>query len=165
VKTPILDPDSVEGHAIVLLRSIGLKATRPRIAVVSQVLQAGDTYVRRDTLAETTAAGDTWAHRATVYRTLDGLAAAGVLCHVQLDHGITAYHLASAGPTVDRDLHLHAQCTCCGQIAELPASVLGNSGTRIRTALGFYLDARHIALPGLCQDCVANTRSVCTPAC
>ena len=89
-------------------------------------------------------------HRATVYRTLEGLTAAGVLRHVHLDRGLTAYHLVDAPEPVGdhdhHDDHLHAQCSECGRVTDLPAEVLGETAERIRHASGFRLDASHVAL-------------------
>jgi Fur family ferric uptake transcriptional regulator len=141
-----------------LLRSVGQRVTKPRVALLSRVIAAGSDHLSADALIDQVAGSQPPIHRATVYRTLEGLTAAGVLRHVHLDRGLTAYHLVDAPrPAAARhshDEHLHAQCSQCGGVTDLPADVLGETADRIRRASGFRLDASHVALSGLCQDCV-----------
>ena len=61
------------------------------------------------------AAVDAGVHRASVYRTLDALCDLGVVQHVHIGHGATAYHLVQSG-----DVHVHAQCGSCGALVDLP---------------------------------------------
>jgi Fur family ferric uptake transcriptional regulator len=102
-------------------------------------------------------------HRATVYRTLDGLTAAGLLCHVHLDRGLTAYHLANSAKGDQGAPHLHAQCSECGRIVDLPPHVLGDTAARIQRARGFRLDPTHVALSGLCQACATRVGARADP--
>jgi Fur family ferric uptake transcriptional regulator len=139
-------------RAVELLRSVGQRVTTPRVVVLSHVLAAGSQHLSADELLERVAAADAGVHRATVYRTLEGLTEAGLLVHVHLGRGLTAYHLA--GPEhAEHGGHLHAQCSQCGRVVDLPADVLGDTAERIRAARGFRLDAAHVALSGLCRDC------------
>lgn len=144
-----------ESQAVALLRGVGQRVTRPRVAVLSQVIAAGTDHVSADEVLERVDADDADVHRATVYRTLEGLTAAGVLCHVHLDRGLTAYHLSDATQS-DGVQHLHAQCASCGRVVDLPPQVLGDSATRIQKATGFRLDPGHVALSGLCRDCASH---------
>jgi Fur family ferric uptake transcriptional regulator len=138
------------------LRTAGQRVTRPRIALLSRVIAASGEHLSAEVLLDQVADSDPPIHRATVYRTLEGLTNAGVLRHVHLDRGLTAYHLVEA-PVVAtaprRSEHLHAQCSQCGKVTDLPAHVLGDTPERIRRASGFRLDASHVALSGLCRDC------------
>lgn len=133
-----------------LLRQAGQRVTKARVAVLCAVLAAGTEHVSADDLLAQVAATTADVHRATVYRTLDSLTDAGVLRHVHLDRGLRAYHLAGSGRP---RAHLHAQCSRCGTVVDLPAEVLGNAAVRIRAATGFELDAGHAALSGLCAAC------------
>lgn len=145
----VTDAD-LERRAIALLRGIGQRVTKPRVAVLSRVIAAGSEHVSADALFDEVTAHDADVHRATVYRTLESLTAAGVLRHVHLDRGLRAYHLASVAEPAP---HLHAQCAGCGRVVDLPPGVLGDAAGRIREATGFRLDASHAALSGFCQDC------------
>jgi Fur family ferric uptake transcriptional regulator len=158
----------VEQEAEALLRSHGRRVTRPRVVILTALLEAGEDHVSAEALLDQVASQQD-VHRATIYRTLDGLAADGLLRHVHLDRGRTAYHLveppAGTGTTgttgttavpADDTEHLHAQCGDCGAIVDLPADVLGDAAGRIEAATGFQLDASHVALSGRCASCSAE---------
>jgi Fur family ferric uptake transcriptional regulator len=152
----------VEQEAEALLRAHGRRVTRPRVVILTALLEAGEDHVSAEALLDQVASHQD-VHRATIYRTLDGLAADGLLRHVHLDRGRTAYHLVeppagtdtTAAPAEDTE-HLHAQCGDCGAIVDLPADVLGDAAGRIEEATGFQLDASHVALSGRCASCSAE---------
>ena len=145
---------ALRDRAMELLRLVGLRVTQPRVAVLVRVLAAGDEHLSADELLDQVTADNAGVHRATVYRTLDGLTEAGVLEHVHLDRGLTAYHLANSARGVHGDPHLHAQCASCGRVVDLPAGVLGDTPRRVREARGFELDPTHVALSGTCEQCL-----------
>jgi Fur family ferric uptake transcriptional regulator len=118
------------------------------------MLAAGTAHLSADELLEQVSGDESGVHRATVYRTLEGLTAAGVLRHVHLDRGLTAYHLVSEAEPEVR--HLHAQCVSCGRVVDLPPDVLGETAQRVAQATGFRLDASHVALSGRCRACAAT---------
>lgn len=130
-----------------LLRSVRLRITQPRVAVLAVILQAGEEHLSADDLVARLGSQAAPAHRATVYRTVEGLTKSGVLSHVHLGSGVTAYHL-NPGIT-----HLHAQCAACGRVTDLPAEILGDTAERIERAVGFVLEPAHVALSGRCKDC------------
>jgi Fur family ferric uptake transcriptional regulator len=136
-----------------LLRSVGQRVTKPRIAVLSCVLAAKEEHLSADELLERVVAADASVHRATVYRTLDGLTEAGLLQHVHLDRGLTAYHLTDTVGGHAAAHHLHGQCSRCSRIVDFPADILGDAAERVERATGFTLDPSHVALSGLCRDC------------
>jgi Fur family ferric uptake transcriptional regulator len=152
----------VEQEAEALLRAHGRRVTRPRVVILSALLEAGEDHVSAEALLDQVASQQD-VHRATIYRTLDWLAADWLLRHVHLDRGRTAYHLVepppvtgtTAEPAEDTE-HLHAQCGTCGAIVDLPADVLGDAAGRIELATGFQLDASHVALSGRCAACSAT---------
>jgi Fur family transcriptional regulator, ferric uptake regulator len=151
----------VEHEAEALLRAHGRRVTRPRLVILTALLQAGGDHVSAEALLDQLASHHD-VHRATIYRTLDGLADDGLLRHVHLDRGLTAYHLVDPPTTVgttaasaDGTAHLHAQCGDCGAVVDLPSDVLGDAGERIAQATGFRLDANHVALSGRCAECSA----------
>jgi Fur family ferric uptake transcriptional regulator len=155
------DEGSLASEATNLLRSVGQRVTKPRVALLTRIIAAGGEHLSADVLLDQVADSEPPIHRATVYRTLEGLTAAGVLRHVHLDRGLTAYHLVDApqpSSTHHHDEHLHAQCSQCGRVTDLPADVLGQTAERIRQASGFRLDASHVALSGLCKGCAAESR-------
>jgi Fur family ferric uptake transcriptional regulator len=147
------DAPSAEDRAAELLRSVGQRVTKPRVAVLSSVLAANEEHLSADELLERVTAADASAHRATVYRTLEGLTAAGLLQHVHLDRGLTAYHLTDSAGEHFSAPHLHGQCSRCGRIVDFPPDVLEDAVVRVARATGFTLDPAHVALSGLCTDC------------
>lgn len=150
---------ALASEATELLRAARQRVTKPRVALLSCVIAAGGEHLSADALIEQLAGTDPPIHRATVYRTLDGLTVAGLLRHVHLDRGLTAYHLVDARRSSaahgHRSEHLHTQCSACGKVTDLPAHVLGETAERIRKVSGFRLDASHVALSGRCKDCAS----------
>lgn len=149
----VVPPETAQQLATDLLRSVGQRVTKPRVAVLSCVLAAREEHLSAELLLERVTAADASVHRATVYRTLDGLAAAGVLQHVHLDRGLTAYHLAESVGEHRSPPHLHGQCARCGRIVDFPADVMEQAVDRVERATGFALDPAHVALSGLCRQC------------
>lgn len=146
-----------EDTAAALLRAVGQRVTHPRLTVLACLLEAEGEHLSADALLDQVAQRTPSVHRATIYRTLDGLTKAGVLSHVHLDRGLTAYHLAT--PAGTRRHHLHAQCSRCGTVTDLPAEVLGDTIDRIERISGFRLDPSHVAFSGLCAACSAEQAS------
>lgn len=150
---------ALEERAETVLRAAGQRVTKPRVAVLASLLAAGGEHLSAEEILQHVAARSDGAHRATVYRTLDGLAEAGIVRHVHLDRGLTAYHLVDPSPgDADHAAHLHAQCVDCGRVVDLPSDALGDTAQRVRRASGFVLDASHVALSGRCADCASRAR-------
>jgi Fur family ferric uptake transcriptional regulator len=152
--------EDLEAQATELLRTAGQRVTKPRVALLARIVAAGGDHLSADALHDQVADHDPPIHRATVYRTLEGLTDAGLLRHVHLDRGLTAYHLVDQPSFSSRhhhDEHLHAQCSRCGRVTDLPADVLGDTAQRIRRASGFRLDASHVALSGICKECFISS--------
>ncbi len=131
-----------------LLRSRGQRVTRPRIAVVEALARLHGHPSAEQVAAEVATAAP-GVHRATVYRTLEKLADLGVVTHVHMSHGTTAYHLSDA----HGEPHLHARCLVCGRVLDLPPDLLDGARDRVADEVGFDLDTGHVALSGRCADC------------
>src|SRR5450631_1850021 len=95
---------SLVEHVGRMLRDRGERMTGPRKAVLG-VLAAHGGHVGAEDVVAAVAAVDPSVHRASVYRTLEALSDLGVVQHVHIGHGGTAYHLVREPGT-----HLHAQC-------------------------------------------------------
>ena len=126
--------------------------TGPRRAVVS-ALAAQTSHVTAEKLVEAVAGVDPRVHRASVYRSLDALSALGVVQHIHVGHGPTAYHLLGRF-----EAHLHAQCRSCGALVDLPSGMLDDVAVRMRTEAGFVLEGTHVALSGLCASCAGSQK-------
>jgi Fur family ferric uptake transcriptional regulator len=140
-------------HVGRLLRERGERMTGPRKAVLA-VLAASGGHLGAEDVVAAVADVDPSVHRASVYRTLDALCDLGVVQHVHIGHGATAYHLVHGG-----DAHVHAQCSSCGAMVDLPVDVLEGAAERMAREAGFVLDPTHVALSGTCSACASAPRT------
>jgi Fur family transcriptional regulator, ferric uptake regulator len=82
----------------------------------------------------------------TVYRTLELLESLGVVRHTHLGHGAPNY-------SVHEHKHVHLVCHRCERVFEVPREVMEDLRGTLRARFGFALDASHLALSGLCENC------------
>ncbi|WP_380165036.1 Fur family transcriptional regulator [Jannaschia sp. R86511] len=143
----MVEPSDVEVEVARLLHARGERMTAPRRAVI-RVLAAESGHAGAEDVVRAVAGLDAAVHRASVYRTLEALSDLGVVQHVHVGHGATAYHLLRSGPP-----HLHASCRRCGAVRDLPAALLDGVAARVHDEADFDLDATHVALSGTCGDC------------
>lgn len=128
------------------LRARGERLTRPRQAVLLALIDAGHLTVEQ--VAERVSGRDRSVHLASVYRSLETFSRLGIVQHVHLGHGTTAYHLVS-----DHGPHAHAQCRVCRGVWDVPAAVLDPAARHLADSSGFRLDPTHAALSGVCATC------------
>ena len=133
-----------------LLHTRGERMTRPRRAVLAALARRGG-HVLAAEVVEAVSEVDPAVHRASVYRTLEALSALGVVQHLHLGHGGTAYHLADGAHH-----HPHAQCQACGAVEDLPGDLLNGVAEQLALRSGFLLDPGHVALSGTCRACAAH---------
>jgi len=88
--------------------------------------------------------------RATVFRTLDLLAAQGALERIELPSGAHAY--VACAP---KQHHHHVVCRVCGKSAEVADSGLAAVVRAIGERSGFKIDSHRLELYGLCGACSA----------
>lgn len=151
------DHDDLHAHAageavraaVALLREHGARVTAPRRAVIEALAGRAD-LLTADEVAALVGGDDV--HRATVYRTLDMLAGAGVVAHRHVAGGATRYHLAA---TAEGAEHLHGHCTRCGAIVVLHADAFADAVEQLRVDSGFRLQIERSTLVGLCADCAS----------
>ncbi|MCR2814840.1 Fur family transcriptional regulator [Microbacterium jiangjiandongii] len=136
--------------AIGALRMRGDRVTAPRRAVLT-VLAARADHLTADEVASLLGEGDV--HRATVYRTLDLLAASGVVSRQHAPGGAARYHLAT---TAAGRRHLHGQCVDCGAVVVLPPEALRTASRMLRAMVGFTLALDQSTLVGRCAACAAT---------
>lgn len=131
------------------LRRRGERMTSGRRAVLT-ALSRHPGHLNADEVFDAVAEQDATIARSTIYRTLEALSALGVVQHIHLGHGATAYHLTGGDLS-----HLHAQCRSCGDIYDLPANLLDQVAGRLTEEFDFRLDPAHAALSGICAACRA----------
>jgi len=140
--------EALVNEVTALLHRRGDRMTASRRAVL-EALHGRDDHLPAEEVLAVAGALHPTVHRTTVYRALELLTGLGVVQHVHLGHGATAYHLAT------EEGHLHAQCRSCGDVIDLPRSVLDDAGRVIALETGFRLDPDHMALSGTCARCSA----------
>ncbi len=85
--------------------------------------------------------------RATVYNTLDVLAATGLITMLHSDRGTRRYDPNTSA-------HHHLRCDRCGRIADLPADrVPAHTGLARLRAGGFKVTGFRIEFHGYCSKC------------
>jgi Fur family ferric uptake transcriptional regulator len=130
-----------------LVRSAGLRVTRPRLAVLSALHDRphSDTdsiigVVRRD-LGEVS-------HQA-VYDVLRALTAAGLVRRIQPSGSVARYE------TRVGDNHHHVVCRSCGAITDVDCAVGGTPCLTASEDHGFAIDEAEVIYWGHCPDCVS----------
>jgi Fur family ferric uptake transcriptional regulator len=155
----VADVDATIAQVGQMLRARGERMTGPRRAVLRALARDG-AHLNAEAVLVRVADEDPSVHRASVYRTLEALSDLGVVQHVHVGHGGTAYHLVG-----DVRAHPHAQCRVCGAVHDLPADLLDDVAAVLVRRHGFRLDAGHVALSGLCTGCEeADRHGAAAPA-
>jgi Fur family transcriptional regulator, stress-responsive regulator len=128
-----------------MLRSVALRVTRPRVAVLSAVYAHphADTdsiigAVRRD-LADVS-------HQA-VYDVLRALTAAGLVRRIQPSGSVARYE-SRVG-----DNHHHVVCRSCGVVADVDCAVGETPCLIASDDRGFLIDEAEVIYWGVCSDC------------
>jgi Fur family ferric uptake transcriptional regulator len=125
---------------------LGYRMTRPRRAVIAAALRQGRPFTAEQLVAETAhdASG-----RSTVYRTLEILAAIGVLTRILDATGRPAY---IAGAPVHRH---HLVCSGCGAAVPFSACPVGDMVANLARENDFEIHGHLLEIFGTCGDCRA----------
>ena len=131
------------------IRSTGGRVTQSRRMVVEKILEGDDHHITAPGLIEALRAIDPEFHESTVYRVLDRLTELDVVEQVQVQAGVTIFHL-----TADRHGHHHLLCTSCGSITETDHHLLDQAAARALDQHGFAVRTDSPAtLHGTCRSC------------
>ena len=128
-----------------LLRTAGLRVTRPRLAVLAAVRQ----HPHADTesiLAAVRADLGEVSHQA-VYDVLRALHTAGLIRRIQPSGTYSRYE-ARVG-----DNHHHVVCRSCGVIADVDCAIGEAPCLTASNDHGFRIDEAEVIYWGLCPDC------------
>lgn len=136
--------------AVSALRDRGERVTGPRRAVLALLAERAD-HLTADEVA--TLLESRGVHRATVYRTLELLAASGVVAHRHAAGGATQYHLAAMAHGQE---HLHGHCRHCGEVVVLPMDAFEVTASDLRAMTGFSLDVHQSVFAGVCRECALS---------
>jgi Fur family ferric uptake transcriptional regulator len=139
-------PDSGQTRAVELLEGVGVRATRQRVTVLSELMDEHDDVTAQQLHERLRRRGERLG-LATVYRTLGLLADEGVIDSLSHRQGELCYRLCGLGH------HHHLVCSSCHRVVELDDCELGPWLERISEAHGFVTTSHRLEVSGLCSDC------------
>ncbi|HSL59095.1 MAG TPA: Fur family transcriptional regulator [Acidimicrobiales bacterium] len=134
------------------LRGAGLRATRPRVAVLVTLDRLGGHRSADELVAvlgSVEAGGGV--PRSTVFAVLDDLVRAGLVTRVEVEAGPVRHEVASGR-------HHHLVCVACGDIVDVPCAAVAPGPCLEASVPGAELDAADVVLRGRCAACVAAGR-------
>ncbi|MCX2929515.1 Fur family transcriptional regulator [Mycobacterium sp. CVI_P3] len=133
------------------LRTVQLRVTRPRVAVLEAV--HSHPHADTDTIFGAVRAGLPDVSRQAVYDVLHALTAAGLVRRIQPSGSVARYE-ARVG-----DNHHHVVCRSCGVIGDVDCAVGDAPCLTPSDHNGFVLDEAEVVYWGLCPDCSAQETS------
>ncbi len=136
------------------LKSVGLKATLPRLKILELFQKTEQRHLSADDVYKLLLAEDIDIGLATVYRVLTQFEQAGVLAHNHFEQGKAVFELNEGHH------HDHLVCLECGRVEEFYDPDIEARQQRIASDRGFTLQAHALALYGHCtkQDCEHRRR-------
>lgn len=126
----------------------GFRSTEPRRALVALIASRSVPFTATDLVAEARREGLAIG-RATVFRTLDALAAAGAVERVDLPSGDHAYLACEPAH------HHHVVCTACGRSTGVEDAGLQAVVRDLARRTGYRIDQHRLELFGRCPACQA----------
>jgi|SRR3990170_7233221 len=128
------------------LGAAGYRLTGPRRALASIVAERDGHFRAADLIADPRVAG-LGIGRATVFRSLEALAAVGAVERIDLPSGDHAYIRC------DPAHHHHVVCRRCGRAANVDDAGLRGVAAEIERRTGYAIDGHRLELFGLCEAC------------
>lgn len=130
-----------------ILKSAGLRATKPRVRVLAILSEA---TVPLSVVDITGALGRPRVDQVTVYRTLESFVQAGIVNHVELHQGRSFFELAT------REHHHHLVCRSCGRIEDVEECGMETVQSKIAKRSKYFRAVTSHALEffGDCKECV-----------
>ncbi len=137
---------SEQERAVALLEGVGVRPTRQRLTVLSELMIEDDDATAQELHERLRRRGERLG-LATVYRTLGILADEGVIDVLSHRPGELCYRLCGDGH------HHHLVCSSCHRVVELEDCELDPWLDRISAAHGFVATSHRLEVAGLCGDC------------
>jgi Fur family ferric uptake transcriptional regulator len=129
------------------LKSIGLKATFPRLKILDLFRKAEHRHMSADDVYRLLMTENVDIGLATVYRVLTQFEEAGILLRSQFDGGKSVFELNGG------EHHDHLVCTNCGRVEEFHDADIERRQQEIADRHGFTLNEHALSLYGLCPAC------------
>ncbi len=129
------------------LRNQGYRIT-PQREMIIETLAHGDVHMSAEEIYQQVLQRSKAVNLATVYRTLDLLVDKGYATRFMDSDGKLMYATEKHGT------HLHLTCRICGNNYQTDANLLNPLIRQIEEMTGFKADFEHIALSGICKNCL-----------
>jgi Fur family transcriptional regulator, stress-responsive regulator len=137
------------------LRAVGLRVTRPRLAVLDVL--ADHPHAGADTLVTGARAQHPTLSPQTVYGVLDALVSGGLARRIE-PAGAPALFELRVG-----DNHHHLVCRSCGAVADVDCAVGAAPCLRPADPAGFVVDEAEVVFWGSCRDCQVKAAAESVP--
>jgi Fe2+ or Zn2+ uptake regulation protein len=137
------------------LRAVGLRATRPRVAIL-EALGEDQGHRSAEELVAALGTREVRHARASVYNVLDDLVATGLVMLADVGPGRALYEAAD-------EWHHHFVCRQCRRVTDVACPADSRSCLEASVP-GATIDEAQVIFRGLCADCRADTPSVEQPA-
>lgn len=128
------------------LQQIGYRLTPQRMMILEAIADS-EGHLSAEEIHETVRAAYPYLDISTVYRTLDLLKTLHLVSETDLGRGPAQYELLSKG------LHHHLICTECGEILDVPNSLLDSLRHAMSEEYDFHAEIEHLAVFGICSNC------------
>ena len=132
------------------LKSIGLKATLPRLKILTLFEESKKRHLTAEEVYKTLTDEGLEIGLATIYRVLTQFEQAGLLIRHNFDQGKGTFELTSP------QHHDHLVCTKCGHVEEFFDNEIEERQIAIANKLGFEISDHSLNLYGECRDCRNN---------
>ncbi|AZG09534.1 MAG: transcriptional repressor [Bordetella sp. SCN 67-23] len=132
------------------LKSIGLKATFPRLKILDVFRKAEVRHMSAEDVYRALIGESVEIGLATVYRVLTQFEQAGLLVRSQFDSGKAVFELNEG------DHHDHLVCTNCGKVEEFFDAEIEKRQQKIAKDHNFVLTGHALSLYGICQNCAKS---------
>jgi len=136
-----------------VIRSTGLRATRPRVIIYDLLQEAGG-HRTADEVACLVADSGQKLPRASVYNVLDDLSRVDLVMRADRGPGTAIYEVSSTW-------HHHFVCRECGEVIDVPC-VIGSKPCIDADIPGAVIDEAQIIFRGTCASCTAQASGVDT---
>jgi len=128
------------------LEAMGHRLTEPRRQLIC-LLASRRSHFTADELWQEGRRQGLSTGRATVFRTLELLAQAGLLDRIHAEDGSRRYAVCAAGH------HHHFVCTACGAVVALSGCGLGPQLQALSRDFNFQVEGHHLEFYGRCERC------------
>jgi Fur family ferric uptake transcriptional regulator len=129
---------------------VGVRTTRQRAAITA-LLDTVDGFKSAQEIHDELRRRGQGIGLTTVYRTLQSMAAAGMVDTLRADTGESVYRRCSS------QHHHHVVCRECGYTVEIQGGQVETWATEVAVAHGFSEATHTIEIFGTCAECAAKT--------